>query len=1379
MPKKHIEIEVLELETESRFQTIYPQHISDPNFGGGIPAGYTYGSIWASGVPTLNHIGYAMTPAGAPGYGAGDSPTNQWQGVGYCTAGTGLGCPPGPGLMANVSHTTPVPVATGGSMTFPQSTATPSVTPTEQIVNYEFDDNITSSSTQPLFNNTPSIAEAKTPGMNPGVVGDTIGESALKQKLGVAPTITGWRRFGTVCGATTPPQSNPDNNPRLQGPPSKNGYLGNWRAKLATSQDCTTTSGEFGSNGLFYPFPSGTLTAGQEYVLRIVIAAGDTVGGGAKFRLGNAAAKNSVGGLLADDGNRWQNLGGDNADIYYDLSGNGGPGEYWSQDNVGQSNQQYFSISPSLNGQVQAREFTAVAGYQFLYIEYITGDGGTANYGSNIYIESISIMANAVGGVFNNSGVYALTSLKDPLSGVLGTGPFTLSFDLIAAPNINGASTTLGSLSSLGISICSQANVTSTPTGSMGGLTPLLTAPYVFSNDPTLLGNPLVLGTNTVTFTPNPTDSTGAWDADDRWIDIVVVGACEDGMSNCGDIEISAVTLKSVGQSFTTTVVNTEDSVYGKLEVSNSEDFPFNISYNISDGKNLESRFGDYSQSFDIPATKNNNKVLNHIWDSNIKDDVQTYGIKPCRVLVDNTPFFEGDIQIKKSSHQGTPKSYGCTVYGGNFSWMSKLKDKELCELFDADGSDDFVYDLPTIWTTSQNPGVGSGFPSVVQYPLVSYGDFWVGGPPNYVNNYDDVPVPDWKPGFLVYKMFFRMFNNIGYTIESNFTDSNHFKRLVNVFPFLNHDALDEGVHFSCEYRRRDMQQASGTLQPLHTGSSDSLTDFAGAFHTLELDEQSGNGDPSNSYDPGTGVWTCQRPGWYDFYATGGAYIALYSNTAPLGGIPANVCNSSGPNCQWDFGVLSQDAWIWNTRIKHTDINTSAVTEIGGLIGVSVQQGLFAQYCIQGANANTTGLSGSHFCKVGDTVELQMSFNGYSPAGCTPEVQMYAGYDSVSSTQIQDTTQPSLRINFQSAMPNLGDTINPNSILPCSSQIEWLKSIAHLFNLYFTTDVISKTVYIEPFNDFFKPKAKAVDWTRKVDYSQDIVDDYDIGLKRELEIGYKEDTVDKFMKIQNERAGLTSEATRLYSYSEALGETYQPGKLSMTNPLFAPSSQVWDNDAHDDVSNTKWPILIPNIWTGDYWSGFGLENNQARPQEKVNSFVPRIFYYSYEQNNNFYPNGPNTVNPGGPNTYWSVHKWNNTIETDRRPYPRATFVDWEEKDHTTTMRPSLSFTDESFEAPGSSTVNTVPGLYTMYYKNMIEQLKQAPRIRKVYVDLKLADILNLDMRKLVYLDDSWWRINKVSSFSPAKNQPTQVELIQWKEVGFDNVIIDGTTIKYT
>ena len=78
-----------------------------------------------------------------------------------------------------------------------------------------------------------------------------------------------------------------------------------------------------------------------------------------------------------------------------------------------------------------------------------------------------------------------------------------------------------------------------------------------------------------------------------------------------------------------------------------------------------------------------------------------------------------------------------------------------------------------------------------------------------------------------------------------------------------------------------------------------------------------------------------------------------------------------------------------------------------------------------------------------------------------------------------------------------------------------------------------------------------------------------------------------------------------------------------------------------------------------------------------------------------------------------------------------------------------------------ATGETGAGLYETYYRNSVEMLKSNPRVRNVYINLKISDIINLDFTKLIYIDGVYWRISKVSDYMPNKNESTKVELIEW------------------
>ena len=75
------------------------------------------------------------------------------------------------------------------------------------------------------------------------------------------------------------------------------------------------------------------------------------------------------------------------------------------------------------------------------------------------------------------------------------------------------------------------------------------------------------------------------------------------------------------------------------------------------------------------------------------------------------------------------------------------------------------------------------------------------------------------------------------------------------------------------------------------------------------------------------------------------------------------------------------------------------------------------------------------------------------------------------------------------------------------------------------------------------------------------------------------------------------------------------------------------------------------------------------------------------------------------------------------------------------------------------------GLYDTYYYSMFEMIKSNPRLRISKFSLDIRDIVELDFTKLIYVDGSYWRLNRVVDYSPNKNISTKVELIEWEEVG--------------
>ena len=1302
MSSKSIEIEIIDTELETvttggGIVTTYSNNVWDNTFSG---AQVNQTNIGQAGcTSTQNYMTFNRG-------GANGTPSSTiWN---PCSFAMGTPYGSGGGFCGIFYRDTPVPLNTGGEITFYGTATIPNST--NLVENGD-------------FNTSNGGSGGFATSYNAYTAGDAVGLAMTQGNISQQQSGSAkWRRARTVCI---------DIGLGING--TATNALANINQSAAVCQlfqgngSCGTGNGSQASSGIYQTIQG--LTAGVTYRLEIDLDNGDTLGNGS-FKLGTHALDNgvSIGGQV------YNNLGGDNSPIY----GTAGAGE-WTP--VTQSTTS-FHFYPQ-NTASQYVDFVSVGGNEVFSIEYTGFVPGYIFQGSDISLNLIRI-TEVPPAPYNISTIYGIADVKNTPT---GTTPTFGRVDVdVSAINLSEDLITIGE------ALYPLQNTT--------GLQTLMTFPaggIRFSNNPAWNPtHPLTMGVNSAVIQLNQTDSVAPFTASDRYIDCTVVS--ESG----ANVKITNldVVYQTVSTATTTQVINEDKSLYGRLEVSNSQDFPLNISYNISDGKDLESRFGDYSQTFDIPATAKNNSILNNVWKSTVDQvDKQTFGVKDCRVLVDGLPFFEGTMQIKSAVQKSNPESYSCTLYGGNFSWMSLLKDKFLCEVFGE--NEEFLYNYQEIQSTWSKNSSNSD----IQYPLISYKDFNIGGLPNYVNAIDETKLPDFQPAYYVKNLLKKIFDGIGYTIDSSFIETNHFSRLLNAFPFLSNTAVDDGVHFSSQQSRPE------SIWQLYGGSSFNMNDTT-LWDTVILPTQ--EGDPSQSYDNATGVWTCQKAGQYSVNAVMGFGIDLYSNQCNLGGTP----------CVWEWTAIAPfSSWTWASRVKVTSISTGGNSYVGTTSngwGGSMQPIDFVMNgCGAVSSYSTVIPSGSVNLVPGDTIELQGRFLTQDIGGCNPKVNGYFGWDSGGTSL--GLTQPRMSITYDDAAPKIGGYVNYNNILPCGvSQTDYIKSISQLFNLYFTTDVQSKTIYIEPFNKFFKSKEYSSDWNMKVDLSKDISDDYDIGLKRELTIGYKEDNSDTFQKEQNYKSNIYGATTRLYSYNENLGDNYESGEIKIINSLFSSSTQVWDNDAHDDSTASKAPVLIPNLWNEDCYSGIGLGNNQLRPSELISNFVPRIFYYCWENPVSYTSISNGLVaNAGGTQTYWSL-LWNNGIVLqNQQVYPRATFVDWEERMHSITQRPSLSFNDELFAAPGQFNVNEVPGLYTVYYKNMIEQLKQAPRIRTVYINLKISDILNLDLRELVYLDESWWRINRISEFSPANNESTKVELIQWLEVGHYPIYKDNTIIDYT
>jgi len=159
-------------------------------------------------------------------------------------------------------------------------------------------------------------------------------------------------------------------------------------------------------------------------------------------------------------------------------------------------------------------------------------------------------------------------------------------------------------------------------------------------------------------------------------------------------------------------------NIYNRVELFADENISVNSSIqNIND---ISKTFTDFSQTFTVPASKQNNKIFRH-WYENSNDNGFSALVKSdAYIELDTIPFRTGKIQLESCNiKNGKPQDYSITFIGA----LGSLKDKFAgLSLKDLDSTFyDFAYDATyvknkvTTTTTSGN----------IMFPLISSDRYW------------------------------------------------------------------------------------------------------------------------------------------------------------------------------------------------------------------------------------------------------------------------------------------------------------------------------------------------------------------------------------------------------------------------------------------------------------------------------------------------------------------------------------------------------------------------------------------------------------------------------------------------------------------------------
>jgi len=216
--------------------------------------------------------------------------------------------------------------------------------------------------------------------------------------------------------------------------------------------------------------------------------------------------------------------------------------------------------------------------------------------------------------------------------------------------------------------------------------------------------------------------------------------------------------------------------------------------------QDLSKVYGDYSQSFTVPATPTNNKVFKHYYAVDLSNGLDANTRLPAFVQINTFLYRSGVVELEGvQMENGRPKAYMIAFYGENTSLKDKLGEAKLADL-DLSAFDHLYSDYNR--KTGFEGGYASGTSSSVIYPAISSVDDWFynsnsssHGDNNIAyhttNDVHGIEAFMLKPALKVSKIVEAIEADYGVTFNSTFFGTNKF---TDLYMYLN---AKEGYIFS------------------------------------------------------------------------------------------------------------------------------------------------------------------------------------------------------------------------------------------------------------------------------------------------------------------------------------------------------------------------------------------------------------------------------------------------------------------------------------------------------------------------------------------------------------------------------------------------------
>jgi len=215
---------------------------------------------------------------------------------------------------------------------------------------------------------------------------------------------------------------------------------------------------------------------------------------------------------------------------------------------------------------------------------------------------------------------------------------------------------------------------------------------------------------------------------------------------------------------------------YNYLKIDLFDDEKINISSSIQNVQDISKIYTDFSQSFTVPASENNNKIFEYFYQNDVDGAIDHNLRRYAYIEIGTVPFRTGKIQLEGSSvKDGKPQHYSITFYGDLISLKDTFGNTKINQLnydFITQPQDNFdiIYRISDTTTDYD-----------IRYPLISSEKLWSygdGTSTDITTSTGRIDTAELFPAIKVSKIFQAIQNDYNLTFQSTFLQTDKFKKL-------------------------------------------------------------------------------------------------------------------------------------------------------------------------------------------------------------------------------------------------------------------------------------------------------------------------------------------------------------------------------------------------------------------------------------------------------------------------------------------------------------------------------------------------------------------------------------------------------------------------